>query len=181
MMDTDREPRCHLCPPAQRRVCLEGCEGENPIRFYRATGKYGFLSNLHPAEVVFEGRVFPTAEHAYQFGKFRSLEAAKWAMQAPGAHLVAVLAHGLLPWDIKEGWAQGKLQRMRGVLFEKFGQHPDLAEKLVATIPALLIEASKTDRFWGIGREGNGRNMLGRLLQEVRCDLGLARRVKGGY
>jgi len=32
----------------------------------------------------------------------------------------------------------------------------------------VLIEDSKMDGFWGIGAKGNGKNMLGRLLMEVR-------------
>lgn len=41
----------------------------NEIRFYRVyraakSDPWGFLSNLWPCNVVFEGRQFPSAEHA---------------------------------------------------------------------------------------------------------------------
>jgi N-glycosidase YbiA len=45
---------------------------------------------------------------------------------------------------------------------------PVLAEKLLFTHPRQLIEESNTDAFWGLGKKGNGRNMLGVLLMETR-------------
>ena len=57
---------------------------------------------------------------------------------------------------------------MRNVLLTKFGQHPDLADKLLATGDALLIEDSKTDAYWGIGKKGNGQNWLGKCLMDIR-------------
>jgi predicted NAD-dependent protein-ADP-ribosyltransferase YbiA (DUF1768 family) len=33
------------------------------------------------------------------------------------------------------------------------------------------VEASKTDAFWGLGKKGNGKNMLGVLLMELRDEL----------
>lgn len=138
------------------------------IRFYRATGQYGFMSNLFKVSVEFEGRTFPTSEHAYQFGKFRNPDAAEWAMQAPKPHLLAIVAHGLFSFDISEGWNKGRVDRMKAVLIAKFSQNPELARKLVATGEATLVEDSKFDPFWGVGKKGTGKNMLGKLLMEVR-------------
>jgi hypothetical protein len=36
---------------------------------------------------------------------------------------------------------------------------------------AALIETSSIDAFWGIGKKGIGKNMLGKLLMEVRDEL----------
>lgn len=47
----------------------------NEIRFYRANERpYGAFSNLFRRPIDFEGREFPTAEHAYQAGKARKEE-----------------------------------------------------------------------------------------------------------
>lgn len=75
------------------------------IRFYRATGPYGWLSNLYPTPFAFGDRVWLTAEHAYQFGKPRDPAVAEWIVSAPKPHLVAVAAHALLRFDVREGWA----------------------------------------------------------------------------
>jgi ribA/ribD-fused uncharacterized protein len=138
------------------------------IRFYRSNKPFGFMSNLYPAPIEFEGRTFPTSEHAYQFGKPAKPAVAEWIISAPKPHLVAAAAHALLSFDIRSDWAEIKVPRMREVLKVKFKQHPELAKQLLATGSVKLVEESMTDTFWGIGRNGKGKNMLGVLLMEVR-------------
>ncbi len=140
------------------------------IRFYRATGRYGFLSNLYRWPVYFEGRVFPTAEHAYQFGKPRDPRVAEWIISAPKPHLVAAAAHALFVFDVRPEWNASKVDRMRAVLRAKFSE-PDLQLGLLDTGDAALIEESNMDAFWGTGKKGGGRNMLGALLMELRSEL----------
>jgi ribA/ribD-fused uncharacterized protein len=61
---------------------------------------------------------------------------------------------------------------MRAVLLAKFCQNAELANRLRTTGEAHLIEESTTDAFWGVGRKGIGKNMLGVLLMETRSTLG---------
>ena len=68
----------------------------NEIHFYRANEKpFGVFSNLYRRPITFEGRVFPTSEHAYQAGKARKDEVREWLLSAPTPGLVAMAAHGL--------------------------------------------------------------------------------------
>lgn len=138
------------------------------IRFYRATGEHGYLSNLYPCEIQMGGRAFATSEHAYQFGKPSEPAVAEWLMAAPSPSLCAQAAHALFPWQVKPDWNKAKVQRMKVVLIAKFTQHPELRARLLATGGARLIEESKMDNFWGMGKSGNGQNMLGVLLMELR-------------
>jgi len=152
------------------------------IRFYRANEKpYGAFSNLFRREIEFEGVMFATAEHAYQAGKARKLAVKEWLMKAPSPALLAMAAHGLYYWDITPGWSTSKFDRMRAVLMAKFTQHPDLAEKLIATGTARLIESATVDnavnRLWG-EVNGVGQNMLGILLMETREKLIAAKAKK---
>ena len=142
----------------------------NEIRFYRAVGEYGFLSNLYRSPIIFEGREFRCAEEAYQFGKPKDPTVAEWIVMAPKPHLTAAAAHALLSFDIIEGWGDKKTVRMAKVLNQKF-TNQILADKLVATYPAMLIEDSKTDPYWGIGKKGVGENMLGILLMATRNEI----------
>lgn len=144
---------------------------ENEIRFYRASGEYGFLSNLYPCEISFEERKFRCAEEAYQYGKPKDKEVAEWLVSAPRPHLCALAAHSLFAWDIVPDWNDIKVGRMHKVLRAKFSQHKDLKEKFIATGDAQLIEESKSDAFWGIGKKKNGKNTLGVLLMKVREEL----------
>ena len=146
------------------------------ITFYRANEKpYGAFSNLYRCTIEFEGRQFPTAEHAYQFGKARKPEVAEWLMAAPSPSLLAMAAHGLYHWDIAPGWSKCKIDRMRAVLLAKFSQHGDIRELLLSTGTEELVEVGTVDntvnRFWGrleIRGELVGTNMLGKLLMETR-------------
>lgn len=142
------------------------------IRFYRASERpYGCFSNLFRRPVVFEGREFPTAEHAYQFGKPREDKVREWLMASPSPSLLAMAAHGLYSWDIAPGWSKGRRARMRAVVEAKFRQHPDFAEVLLSTGCARLVEAATVDnevnRRWG-EVNGVGQNWLGLILMDVR-------------
>jgi ribA/ribD-fused uncharacterized protein len=152
-----------------------GADVPAEIHFYRANEKpYGVFSNLYKRVIVFEGREYPTSEHAYQAGKARKEAVREWILSAPSPALVAMAAHGLYTWDIVPDWSRIKFQRMRDVLRAKFTQHEDLRALLLSTGNGRLIEAGRTDnavnRLWG-AVNGNGQNILGVLLMEVRVEL----------
>ena len=145
------------------------------IRFYRASERpWGAFSNLYKRPIEFEGRTFPTSEHAYQAAKARRPEVRDWLLSAPSPALVAMAAHGLYYWDVAPGWSRMKFDRMRRVLAAKFRQHEDLAELLLRTGSARLVESTDVDnpvnRLWG-EVNGVGQNMLGELLMELRREL----------
>jgi ribA/ribD-fused uncharacterized protein len=155
-------------PPDSASKALE-------IRFYRANEKpYGAFSNLFRRAVIFEDRVYPTAEHAYQAGKARKEAVKEWLLNAPTPALVAMAAHGLYTWDIVPDWSQIKFERMRKVLYAKFTQHDDLKELLLSTGEARLVEAGRVENVvncvWG-EVNGKGKNMLGKMLMELRAEL----------
>jgi predicted NAD-dependent protein-ADP-ribosyltransferase YbiA (DUF1768 family) len=62
---------------------------------------------------------------------------------------------------------------MRRLVRAKFQQHPDLAQKLVATNNYKLIEGNDWgDRFWGVdNKTGLGENQLGKVLELIRSEL----------
>ena len=163
---------------SRRRLTPRGAvrsETVEEIRFYRANEKpYGAFSNLYRRAISFEGREFPTAEHAYQAGKPIKAKVREWILSAPSPSLVAMAAHGLYTWDIVPEWSRIKFDRMREILHAKFTQHDDLRMLLLSTGSARLVEAAKTDnavnREWG-EVNGKGKNRLGILLMEVREEL----------
>jgi ribA/ribD-fused uncharacterized protein len=163
-----------LCPKCKQWISsdfvwhFDHCAG---ITFYRASGEYGFLSNLYPCNVVFEGKTFSSAEAAFQYGKPSDPKVAKWLANAPKPRFCALAAHALLGYDVKSEWASTKVARMKRTLRAKFSQHKELRGKLLRTGTTKLLERSSTDAFWGVGKSGNGENMLGKLLMEVRREL----------
>lgn len=145
------------------------------IQFYRANKKpFGAFSNLYRREIVFEGEIYKTSEHAYQAGKARKEAVKKWLMDAPSPSLLAMAAHGLYYWDVAPGWSKLKFERMRAILHAKFTQHEDLKVLLLSTGDARLVETATVDntvnRLWG-EVNGVGQNMLGVMLMELRAEL----------
>ena len=147
----------------------------NTVKFYRANERpYGVFSNLFCCEVNFEGKIYPTAEHAYQAGKALKPTVRDWILAAPTPALAAMAAHGLYVWDVVPNWQDIKYDRMRAVLRAKFLQHPNLASLLLSTGSARLVEAGRVNnavnRLWG-EVDGAGQNMLGVMLMELRTEL----------
>lgn len=63
---------------------------------------------------------------------------------------------------------------MRDLVQDKFAEHPRLAQLLLDTGDALLIEGNNWgDSFWGVTRngDGDGANYLGKILMEIRRGL----------
>ena len=162
-------------PSAARKTPSKGSRVPCEIKFYRANEKpFGAFSNLLRRPIIFEGRTYPTAEHAYQAGKPSKPEVREWILSAPTPALAAMAAHGLYVWDVVPNWSQIKFDRMRAVLRAKFDQHDDLKELLLSTGEARLVEAgtvnNAVNRLWG-EVEGKGQNMRGVMLMELRDEL----------
>ncbi len=69
--------------------------------------------------------------------------------------------------QIRPDWDSVKTSVMLTVLRAKFAI-PYLRNLLLKTGTAELVEDSPFDSFWGIGHDGKGQNMLGRLLMQIR-------------
>lgn len=73
---------------------------------------------------------------------------------------------------LRADWEAVKDDVMREAVLAKFEQHPNLLGLLLSTDDAELVEHTTNDAYWGDGGDGRGRNMLGRILMEVRGRLG---------
>lgn len=131
----------------------------------RFTGEYRFLSNFFPAPVVLDGIEYPTVEHAYQAAKTEiEADREKVALaRTPGeAKRVGRTLHLRPNWDTH--WRK---RVMRELLRQKFHDCL-LARKLEETEDFELVEGNYWgDTYWGVCN-GVGKNMLGKLLMEIR-------------
>jgi len=143
---------------------------QEKIGFYLRTDKYGWMSNFHRARQLIDGFWYQTNEHYYQSMKANQTRVADWIARAPKAYHAMKAGRALREEEMVEDWESKKKEVMLQGLKQKFGQHPDLAEKLLATGDAHLSENSPTDMYWGGALEGS-QNMLGNLLMEVRSML----------
>jgi ribA/ribD-fused uncharacterized protein len=141
------------------------------IKFYNEYEAFGFLSNYYPVIIKIDGITYKSVEHYYQSQKTLDRE---WIQKITIAETCDEAKKTGNSEDLprRPDWDTWKLTAMRQGLRAKFTQHQELQEQLLNTGNALLLENSETDYFWGIGREGTGKSMLGKLLMELRNELG---------
>lgn len=141
------------------------------IRFYHSDQPWGELSNFSRHAVFIGGRMWPTVEHFYQAQKFPNTphEEAIRCCQTP--MVAKVCATALTEKYRRQDWPAVKELVMLEGLRAKFGQHPDLANKLKRSGDRLLVEHTRNDTYWGDGGDGTGENRLGHLLMQVRAEL----------
>jgi hypothetical protein len=72
---------------------------------------------------------------------------------------------------LRREWEAVKVGVMRRAVLAKFTQHEVLRALLLSTGDAKIVERTETDAYWGDGGDGRGKNMLGRLLMEIREQL----------
>lgn len=133
-------------------------------------GEYAFLSNFYERPVEWEGIVYPSTEHAFQ--------AAKVINPATRMRIAAAETPGRAKRmgrtvQLRGDWEQVKFNIMLDIVLAKFHQHKDLAEALLNTGDATLIEGNTWhDTTWGVCN-GIGTNWLGKILMIVRAQLEL--------
>ena len=128
------------------------------------TDAHRFLSNFYPCLVQYNGIAFPSVEHAYQAQKTTLVSEQLMIAKLQTATQAKRMGR-VVKW--RRDWNEVKVDIMRDLLLFKFG-HQELLEKLLATGDEELVEGNWWgDRFWGVCH-GEGQNMLGKLLMEVR-------------
>lgn len=138
------------------------------IKFYRTREVYGFMSNYYKSRMFFNGRWWNWSEAPYQAAKTNIQSEIDAIWKAEKANDTRLLGQKV---TMRPDWDQVKYQVMKDICVAKFLQHPELRSQLMATGDEELIEDSPIDFYWGCGSDGSGKNMLGKLLMEIRNEL----------
>lgn len=139
------------------------------------SGAFEFLSGFYVHPFAWHGRVAQTAEHHYNAAR-TDIPAEKslvYEQTTPGrAKRVGQRV------TLRQGWDDHlKTDCMASIIEAKFEQGSELAQRLLRTGEALLIEGNVWhDRYWGQCTcekhyHWPGGNMLGRLLMDRRTEL----------
>ena len=133
--------------------------------------KWWALDSFSAFPVLYEGKTYATAEHLYQAAKFlrTSPETAKLIRNAASPLDAKELAH--LPENkklVRSDWDSVKADVMKDICLHKLDQHPYIKRKLIESGDHALAEFSPSDYYWGIGEDGSGRNMLGKIWEQIR-------------
>lgn len=138
-------------------------QNDNEIKGF--FGEFRFLSNFHQCPVYFDGKMYPSSENAYMAAKtvdmnkredFRYIEPKE--AKALGRKI-----------ELRTDWELVKKDVMASILFDKFYRNKGIREKLIATGDAYLEETNHWgDMIWGCNPEGEGQNLLGKMLMDIR-------------
>ena len=144
---------------------------KNSIGFWRATDSYGQFSNwyLCPISDSHDNK-FISSEQAFMYYKavlFGDFEIAKLILETESQKEIKALGRKVANFS-QQKWDEWKYDLMTRVNYLKFSQNPILSDVLLSTGDSYLFEDSPYDAIWGIGRNGDGQNLLGKALMQVR-------------
>jgi ribA/ribD-fused uncharacterized protein len=140
------------------------------INFYSTKDAYGCFSNFAPYWFRINNKVWRTSEHYFQAQKFAGTEHEEELRLVASPMVVARMGRSRQR-PLRKDWEVAKDDIMRVALRAKFTQNEELKKILLETGDAVLVEHTKNDSYWGDGGDGSGKNMLGKLLMELREEL----------
>jgi ribA/ribD-fused uncharacterized protein len=161
-------------------------ETEDEIYFYGLKNEFSYMSNFYKTKFMDEdGIEFNCSEQYFMYNKCKVFDPTNSKL------LEAILKENSSTKIKKYGrqvknyddniWEQIRYNIMLCALRLKFNQNENIKQKLIATNPKILYEASKYDKIWGIGfydmdaintdKKNFGRNLLGKALMELRNEL----------
>ena len=142
---------------------MKGCLMGNAIAEFR--GKYFFLSNFYSAPVIYLGQSFKNNEAAFQSAKCPERSCEFQDLNPSDAKRLGRRVH------LREDWEEIKNDVMYDICKAKFSQNQKLAQLLIDTGDAELIEGNTWgDRVWGVC-DGIGENRLGKILMRIRMEM----------
>ena len=141
-----------------------------PIYFYSTRDAYGCFSNFSAHGVQLKGKWWPTSEHYFQAQKFAGTEHEELVRLAKSPKQAAEMGRDRSR-PLRADWEQVKDDVMREAVRQKFLAHVDIQELLLATGDEELIEQTTNDYYCGCGTNKTGKNMLGKILMEVREEI----------
>lgn len=137
------------------------------IEFYRVNEEYGGFSNFSKHGFELDGKYWRTSEHYFQSQKFIGSEHEEEIRLAKTPMDAARLGRDRKK-PLRLDWEQVKDEIMRSAVLRKFETNDEIKEILLSTGEQKIIEKTTSDYYWGCGENGSGKNMLGKILMEVR-------------
>jgi ribA/ribD-fused uncharacterized protein len=124
----------------------------------------------HPFKL--DGKEWPSVEHYFQANKFVESNPgySEKIRQASGAKQARRLGTRRFK-RIRSDWAKVKRVMMTRALYTKCKTYSNVAQALLETKDAKIMEGSQYDYYWGCGRDRRAENTYGKVLMDVRKKL----------
>lgn len=137
------------------------------ISFYNTNDEYGCFSNFSHYGFELDGEWWMTSEHYFQAQKFHGTSYEDEIRLLDNPMKAAKMGRNRkLP--LREDWEQVKDDIMYEAVYAKFSQNEELKNILLKTGTEYIVENTSDDYYWGCGKDGSGKNILGRILMKVR-------------
>lgn len=128
-------------------------------------GKYRFLSNFYCSTVRYNGITYGNNEAAFQAQKCPERAAEFMGLSPSEAKRLGRRV------QLRKDWESVKYKIMKEIVYAKFSQNTTLLNLLLDTGNAKMFEENTWgDTTWGTV-DGKGKNLLGKILFEVRDEL----------
>ena len=129
-------------------------------------GEYDFLSNFYECPILWKGNLYRNSESIYQ--SYKTLDNVPFDFTKTTGSQAKKISKKL---NVRPDWNKIKFDLMYEICQEKFNQNTDIAQKLMNTGDAILIEGNyQGDTYWG-KCNGVGQNNLGKILMKIREEL----------
>ncbi len=155
------------------------------VGFFHENKDYGCFSNWYHAEFDYGREHFVNSEQFMMYQKvmmFRKYDLATQIMETANPAACKKIAGQKFPEFDPDLWERTCKTIVKRGVKAKFVQNPDILEILLETGTAIIAECSPYDTKWGIGidisdpdrnviAKWKGKNLLGRILMEVRDEI----------
>lgn len=144
------------------------------------------FSNWHPATYTLNGVEFNCSEQGVMYAKailFGDNKVAEQILSCGSSQQGLMKKLGREVKGFNEStWKKNRVKIYKEHCFAKFTHNEHLKEALMNTVGKTLVEASPSDKIWGIGmhksealvtppNKWKGLNLLGKILTEIRDEL----------
>lgn len=149
--------------------------------FWKDDEENAVFSNWYPARIVIDDFEYFCVEQYMMAQKAKLFhDSARYTaiLRANTPARCKALGKQVTPFDAA-AWDKVKYAVVKQGNHAKYGQNPELMQRLLATGDSVIAEASPKDKIWGIGLTADkasklppdqwpGENLLGRILMELR-------------
>ena len=138
-------------------------------------GPYRFLSNFYQCPVYFEGLLYPSSENAFMAAKTLDVDQRRQFQNIEPKEAKA-LGRKI---DLRPDWEEVKVDIMMAVCFDKFYRNIAIRQNLIDTENRQLEETNHwDDKIWGTNEFGEGQNLLGKILMNLRLMFSIHQSVR---
>ena len=147
------------------------------VWFKKVAEEYGWMGNMAPYPIKFDGKVWRTSEALFQSMRFDD-DSVKEIIRGEKSPISAKLkAKKYKDQMVVVPTKELDVENMRKCVKMKFDQHPQLKRQLINTKDAFIYEDignrnGERHKFWGAKKwsesEGDGNNMMGKILMDLR-------------